>query len=358
MSKQVPTKALVLMKRVYQQVFPAVDRELTYWKRRALEIPDMELRSQALASMEAKRFHCQGGAVYSLLAGKEFEEAVRFIVAYQTISDYLDNLCDRSTSMDPADFRQLHQAMEDALVPGKETRNYYRYREEQDDGGYLAELAATCRHTVTHLDNYQMVKDYLLDLQCLYTDLQVHKHVAKQERVPRLTAWFHQHKTSFQGLDWYEFSAAAGSTLGVFSLVSYALSSHMDEEVAGKIYDGYFPYIQAVHIMLDYFIDQQEDEAEGDLNFCSYYEDQDRMKERFLFFIQQAESRSHSLPNPLFHQMVLEGLIGLYLGDPKVDELRNGPQMRRTLIKRGGWRSRFFYWNTALYYRLNGGKSG
>ena len=30
--------------------------------------------------------------------------AIKFIVAYQTISDYLDNLCDRSTSLDPDDF--------------------------------------------------------------------------------------------------------------------------------------------------------------------------------------------------------------------------------------------------------------
>ena len=41
--------------------------------------------------------------------------SIKFIVAYQTISDYLDNLCDRSSSLDPQDFAALHESMGDAL---------------------------------------------------------------------------------------------------------------------------------------------------------------------------------------------------------------------------------------------------
>ena len=32
----------------------------------------------------------------ALLANEKYKEAIRFTVAYQTISDYLDNLCDRT----------------------------------------------------------------------------------------------------------------------------------------------------------------------------------------------------------------------------------------------------------------------
>ena len=52
----------------------------------------------------------------ALMANEQYREAIRFIVAYQTISDYLDNLCDRSTSLDPKDFSALHEAMKDALT--------------------------------------------------------------------------------------------------------------------------------------------------------------------------------------------------------------------------------------------------
>ncbi|MFC2947116.1 tetraprenyl-beta-curcumene synthase family protein [Virgibacillus sediminis] len=355
MAKHIPTRAVTLMKSVYQQVFPAVDKELSYWRKRAEEIPDRELRNQALSSMEAKRFHCQGGAVYSLLAGAKHVEAVRFIVAYQTISDYLDNLCDRSTSMNPEDFCLLHEAMSDALKPGTKTKNYYLLREEQDDGGYLAELVRTCQESLGMLDNYQMVEGHLLELQGLYADLQVHKHVRKEERMPRLTSWYKGYEAKFPDLDWHEFAASAGSTLGIFCLISYGLSGNLNETMAKDIIHGYFPYIQGIHILLDYFIDQQEDQEEGDLNFCNYYENYSRMRERFLYFIQQAEDRGRRLPDPGFHQMVVEGLVGLYLGDPKVNGLQYGPEMKRKLVKRG-WRSRFFHLNTKLYYQLNGGR--
>src|SRR5664280_798366 len=90
---------------------PCVHAHLRHWTERARAIPSPELRTQALASIADKTFHCEGGGIYGLLAGQRYREAVRFIVAYQTISDYLDNLCDRSTSLDPDDFRALHASM-------------------------------------------------------------------------------------------------------------------------------------------------------------------------------------------------------------------------------------------------------
>lgn len=68
-------------------------------------------------SIETKTFHCEGGSIYGLLASKNLEKTIRFIVAYQTISDYLDNLCDRSTSLNPDDFRVLHESIIHALTP-------------------------------------------------------------------------------------------------------------------------------------------------------------------------------------------------------------------------------------------------
>lgn len=111
----VPTMPLTLMAKAYRKIFPYVHKELTYWKKRAESIPDLELRKQAIASINQKTFHCEGGAIMALLANERYKEAIRFIVAYQTISDYLDNLCDRSTSLDPVDFAALHEAMVDAL---------------------------------------------------------------------------------------------------------------------------------------------------------------------------------------------------------------------------------------------------
>jgi hypothetical protein len=130
-------------------VIPRVRYYLDYWKGRAAAIPEPELRRQALASIETKTFHCEGGSLYALLARDRRDEAIRFIVAYQTISDYLDNLCDRSTSLDPDDFITLHESMRHALTPGIRPVNYYRLRSEQEDNGYLADLVRTCQEVLS-----------------------------------------------------------------------------------------------------------------------------------------------------------------------------------------------------------------
>src|SRR5699024_7833990 len=287
-----------------------------------------------------------------LLAESGWKKAIQFIVAYQTISDYLDNLCDRSTSMDPADFRLLHESMTDALSPENKVKNYYALREEQQDGGYLADLVRTCQTGISEIPNYMNIQYRLLELQGLYADLQVHKHVTVEERVPRLVEWFEKKKRKQVSLSWYEFSAAAGSTLGIFCLISYALGGKMTEILGGQIYRSYFPNMQALHILLDYYIDQNEDEQEGDLNFCYYYPSRQKMKERFVHFIEQTNHSVQSLPDRTFHEMVHHGLIGLYLADSKVKNLDARQSLTSTLLKASGKKARFFYWNVRWYHRI------
>lgn len=352
MQDQVRQSAPRLMRFVFKNIFPQVTTELTYWKQRAQEIPNKELREQALASINTKKFHCQGGSVYSILAGENWKEAIRFIVAYQTISDYLDNLCDRSTSLDPTDFRMLHQSMEDALLSEREVQNYYCYREDQDDGGYLAELVKTCQESLKSYAEYPLIREYLVQLENRYSDLQVHKHVEEQDRIPRLKKWYQSHKDDFPTLTWYEFSAASGSTLGIFCLVSYMMDGKMTAELADQIFSGYFPYMQGLHILLDYYIDQEEDLMEGDLNFCSYYENEQTMKERLLHFAEQTNNHVKQLPDHYFHEMVHNGLVALYLADPKVKNLEGGKKIRKCLIKASGKRAAFFHYNIRMYYRF------
>ncbi|WP_462411253.1 tetraprenyl-beta-curcumene synthase family protein [Neobacillus sp. Marseille-QA0830] len=342
-------KPVTLMSRVYRKILPAVHQELAYWRERAERIPNLELRRQALASIEHKTFHCEGGAILALAAEAHYIQAIKFIVAYQTISDYLDNLCDRSTSLDPRDFSSLHESMSDALVLNAERKNYYQYRDDQDDDGYLYDLSETCRSVLRKLAHYEPIKDYLLELCHYYCELQVHKHVAKVERVPRLETWFNRHKANLPDMEWYEFSACSGSTLGIFCLVSYAMRDDFSAEDAKNIRNGYFPYIQGLHILLDYFIDQEEDRAEGDLNFCFYYKDQETLFERLRHFVFEADKHTERLPHREFHRMINRGLLGIYLSDVKVRKQKEVRKLAKGIIKTGGWISYFFYFNGRAY---------
>ena len=314
-----PVSLPVLLWRSFVEVLPLSSAELDGWRSRAEAIPDVELRRQALSSLRLKRFHADGGCVYATAApaGPEREGLVRLIVAFQTISDYLDNLCDRGGSLDPEDFRRLHRAMSDAVDPAAPAGDYYSHHGKREDGGYLAALVETCRSGVAQLPGYGAVAPLAAELVGLYCDLQVHKHVAHERRVPRLTEWFAAHRDLAPEFDWWEFSAATGSTLGVFSLFGAALDRNLPNEAAGALRAAYFPWVGAVHILLDYLIDLEEDRQGGDLNFVAEYGSLDSAHRRIEWLAGRALDEVRSLPAARFHRLVVQGLVAMYLSDPK-----------------------------------------
>jgi len=348
----IPASPWTMMARAWFKVLPDTHRCLNKWKTLAKQIPDPELRRQALMSIRTKTFHCEGGSAYGLLAGDKREVAIRFIVAYQTISDYLDNLCDRSTSSDPADFRALHESMLHALTPGTNCTDYYRFRDKQDDGGYLVSLVTTCQDVLEKLPAYDKVSPALHELAGYYCNLQVNKHVKEEERVPRLKECFEAHRADLSAMRWYEFSACCGSTLGIFCLVSCALHEQCSDNLVSRIKEAYFPWVQGFHILLDYFIDQEEDLIEGDLNFCSYYRDEEELLRRLTHFFNQADINISGLPNPEFHRMVNRGLFAIYLSDKKVSRQENVQRIAKKIIRLGGWATYFFYVNGWIYRRV------
>ncbi|MFY0545173.1 tetraprenyl-beta-curcumene synthase family protein [Brevibacillus sp. H7] len=342
-----------LLYRMYRHVQPTLEAEFAAWYKRAQNIPDPELRKQALASMDTKKFHCQGGAVYAAQVIPYVPVIVPLIVAYQTISDYLDNLCDRSTSLDPEDFRQLHRSMQDALTPGASLQEYYRYREEKDDGGYLAALVQTCQSYMSQLPSYAKIQPHVLKLSRLYSDLQVYKHIAHDRRERELLAWWEIHREEYPQIYWQEFSAVAGSTIGIFALFCLATQPDLDEELIASLNSAYLPWICGLHILLDYLIDLEEDRLGGDLNFVSYYSSEREATERLQFFIQQAKASVVGLPNSGFHRMIVDGLVAFYLADRKVN--RSQPRIytiARQLLKQAkGFPSALFYVNSLLLRR-------
>ncbi|MCT7960947.1 tetraprenyl-beta-curcumene synthase family protein [Laspinema sp. D1] len=360
---KVPTHPLTLMIAIYQRIIPAVHIHWNHWKTLAQKIPNLELRKQALMSLETKRFHCEGGAIYGVLAKNKCHLIIKFIVGYQTLCDYLDNLCDRSTSLDPQDFRALHESIFDALHPGAETRNYYRFRKEQEDGGYLNQLVKNCQDVLKEIPAYPKIASTLQELASYYCDLQVHKHVRVEERVPRLKKWFHLHENELPQMQWFEFSACAGSTLGIFSLVSYACNEGYSDGLTQRVKAGYFPWVQGLHILLDYLIDREEDRLGGDLNFCFYYKNIEKMRERLAHFLSKANKSVAQLPEPKFHLMINQALLGIYLADRKATEDEETQAIAKHLLKLGGGGAFFFFLNGRLMaklrqFMLGGGQGG
>lgn len=334
--------SISLIFKFVSQVFPKVKRELTYWHSYAQAYAEKELSTQALASIHYKRFHCLGGSIYSLYHNVDMHSFIRFITALQTISDYLDNLCDRTNITNELAFRQLHLAITDALTPDGTLHDYYKYYTFQHDGEYLNSLVLTCRQEVLKLPAYSIIRPDILKLATLYSELQTYKHLALTERKQKMAVWADSHLSPNANISFWEFAAAAGSTLGIFMLCAAAADPKLSQGKADRIISAYFPWICGLHILLDYFIDREEDTLAGDLNFTTYYEESAEMLTRFKFFIRQAVSHAEKLPNPAFSKTVIYGLLALYLSDSKALTVREKP-ITKTLLTYAGPYTKFLH---------------
>ncbi|HHY38052.1 MAG TPA: tetraprenyl-beta-curcumene synthase family protein [Clostridia bacterium] len=355
---------------------------------------------EGLRSIEYKRFHAQGGSVFSILqAGKRgawtvHRPLLRAIVALQTISDYLDNLCDRAGISDEVAFRHLHRAFTDALdergldergteretscVPDQnplashddpahsgpahnrpahdDPAGYYAHFPFKHDNGYLNSLVRQCRAILRDLPSYPVVRPNVLRLARLYCDMQAKKHVEAAVRQDLLRSWFYENLPSFPWVDasvgWWEFAAASGSTLGIFALLRAAVRPGLEPCHVDDITRIYFPYITGLHILLDYFIDQMEDEGGGDLNFVKAYQSTEQQNERLLFFIRNSLKGANSLPDGLYHETVIKGMLALYLSDPKVATAGLWPRAR-VLIRAAGFDTLFMHSLCRILRRYN-----
>ncbi len=351
-----------LVRDMILQVIPQVDRDLSKWAGVLERCPDPELRRQGLASMRHKRFHAIGGSVYG--AYPRLRPAlVSLIVAYQTISDYLDNLCDRSGIEDESAFRRLHASMLDALEPAtpveeervgfaSDRADYYALYPHGPDGGYLRALVAECRRHLFALPSYHAASAAVRRLAELYCELQVCKHVRKEDRVALLTGWFEREWRGPGDLYWWEFAAACGSTLGIFSLLNLAASPGCAWDLAARVSEAYFPWVCGLHILLDYLIDQGEDREGGDLNFVSFYPHPSEAEIRIGCFVDRALESVSVLPCAEFHAGVVRGLLALYLSDPKAEAgALRGVAVR--LLERGGTDARLM-WKACRHLRKAG----
>lgn len=333
------------------RVFPVVLHELSHWRSLASRIRDPELRAQALASLKMKKFHALGGSVYALYPQTNLKSTVRFIVALQTISDYLDNLCDRVGIMDETAFAQLHLAMADAVNPSNSYSDYYRYYPFKHDQGYLQILIATCRQQIEKQPSYHLVQPVIQEYVKRYSELQSYKHLSPDLRERRLQEWAIQNLKPETKIQWWEYAAATGSTLGMFLLFAASSNPNLNPVNVDLIDQAYFPWITGLHILLDYYIDTGEDLEMGDYNFTFKYRNQSECRTRLEFFIKQSTRYCLILPNPSFHLTVIRGLLAMYLSDPKALNPVNQPTSLE-LVRCGGIKSIIYHRSCRLLRSL------
>ncbi len=299
------------------RVVPVAARTLARVRARAERIPDAQLRYEALSSVDGKAFHVAGASILAtFLRAGAARRYIEIVTPLETIYDYLDNLCDRHPDVRPDAYPELHLAIADALNPHAPPRDYYAKGPAGDDGGYLASLVAQTQRALADVPHLDRLRPCFADAAAFYAELQTFKHLPRGERERACVAWYERNRARFGALDWHEFACAAGSNMHVFAALYTACIDR--PEAIGQSYDAYFPFVSAIHILLDSFIDQDEDAEHDDLNFARVYGNIATMRERFAFMTSQARARLALLPDAGRHRFVLDVMTLFYLSHPKV----------------------------------------
>jgi tetraprenyl-beta-curcumene synthase len=298
-----------------RRIVPRAADALAAIRRDAETIPDPLLRNEALASVDGKSYHVAGACILAtFLPAREAERYIRIVAPLESIYDYLDNLCDRHPQVRPEAYPVLHRAIADALDPGAAPADYYARGPIGDDGGYLRGLVTQTQAELRDVPRLRELAPFFAQAAALYGEMQTFKHLAPGARETACVNWFEANRTASADLDWHEFACAAGSQFHVYGPLYAAFTG----EPIRETYEAYFPYICALHVLLDSFIDQAEDRATGELNFTGVYGGESALIERFGFMSARARDRLGRLPQPRNHRFVLDVMTLFYLSHPKI----------------------------------------
>jgi tetraprenyl-beta-curcumene synthase len=324
---QLATGFVDAARRYWTGVFPQVRCELSHWRERAGEIPDPVLRGLVFEA-QRKRGNLEGAAAFAAFApSSERAAVVCAAVAFQAAYDYLDVLAEQPQADPIAGARGLHEALLVALdsldsAPGTKSRadqqpDYYASYPQREDNGYLAELVDTCRTALATLPSYaavaagaQRAAQRIVEFQSLNLSESQGEHDA-------LARWALTATPAESDLRWWEVAAAGGSPLGVHALIAAAAGPAVDPSEVEAIENAYFPWIGALHSLLDHLVDRAQDAAVGERNLIDYYSSPLQASVRMQALAERAARAARALPRGRRHTIILAGMAGYYLSDPE-----------------------------------------
>ena len=252
-------------------VFPLLSRQVKSRQRHARVIPDEALRSIALEVQHTKRGNLEGAAAFATFVPRAHRRAVIGAqVALQGIYDYVDALAEQPSDDPILNSSRLHQALQAALTPNAPHSNYYSHHAHTNDGEYLRGMADACRASLGSLPSHTVIAAPTLRFAQRIIAYQTF-NVSSDSGQIALARWASSETPGLLDLRWWETAASTGSSLGIFALLALAADPHANAMQAGLIEHAYFPWIGALHSLLDSLIDIEEDAANGQPNLVAHY---------------------------------------------------------------------------------------
>ncbi|HXN39179.1 MAG TPA: DUF2600 family protein [Solirubrobacteraceae bacterium] len=292
----------------------AASHEIAGWRERARGIPDPTLREDALGALSRKRTLIVGAALFATLPRHRDPHLLRLLVAYEATLEYLDNAHERAAYDDNG--RQLHRALTEALDPSAEMSDYYRLHPWRRDGGYLRALVQACRDECLTLPSYESVRPLVVSAADRCAGAQSSSHVAGRLcNGAALQRWAEGELAGQSETSWWERSAAASSSVGVHALLALAACPpHRDY---AQVVGAYDPWICAVSTLLDSYIDQLGDAAEGQHSYVSYYPSGEAAVSRVCELIERSAREARRLQDGQRHAVILACMVAMYLSSDR-----------------------------------------
>jgi tetraprenyl-beta-curcumene synthase len=294
-----------------------VARELRHWRARARQIQDPVLRRLALLTQQVERGNYEGAAAYATLVPRPYRaRVVRAVVAFQTTYDYVDTLSEQPNADPVANGRQLHLALLSALDPSTRQPDYYRHHSKRQDGGYIRNLVQTCRDALRALPSYAAVTQSALCAAGGIVAYQSLNHEEAGDRPRALARWGAAVAPPNSGLRWWEAAAGGASSMTVFALIAAAAKPGLSAAETRATHDAYFPWISALHVLLDSLIDRANDSEQGHHNLIDHYSSPTEAAHRLEWIASRAVRAAEALPDGARHALILAAMTSFYLSAP------------------------------------------
>jgi tetraprenyl-beta-curcumene synthase len=294
-------------------VLPSVAAEVRERGEHALSVPDPTLRDEATLTLRRERLNTEGAALFAVLPHRRNIGLLRVLAGYQITLDYLDTISERPSDVPLANGRQLHLALTEAVDPGGPVSDYYRFHRQHRDGGYLRGLVETCRAGCVALPAFEQVRARVLRAAELGT-VQVPNHdPCASRRIAGLRAWVEQELPGNWEMSWFELTAAASSSLWTLALLALAADPDLCADDVAEAEAVYFPWINAASTLLDAFVDQASDRADGNHSYVEHYDSPAEMVERLCEIVHRSMLGARRLRNGERHALIVAGMVSMYL---------------------------------------------
>jgi tetraprenyl-beta-curcumene synthase len=335
---------------------PGVSRELRRWRARALQIPEGVVRDDALSALDRKRGNTTGAALFCVLPPHRSLPLLRLLVTYQVMWDFLDCASESGAGAGQANGLQLHRALVDALNPAGPIADYYALHPWPEDGGYLRGLVEACRQCCRQLPSFQEVRPVLMR-EARRANVQAINHDPDPaRREADLRSWVAHEYPDRHDVSWYELAGGAGAGLAIYALLVLASEPRCADAEIDRAYHAYFPWTSTLATMLDSFVDQVDDEANGDHCYVAYYRTAEHATRRIAWLVDRCLLETHTLRNSEGHTLIAACMVAMYLSrqSARAPELR---QRTRRIARAGGSLTRALLPILRLWRIANGQRS-